>query len=194
MPVRGVIFDLDGTLIDSGLDFEQMRREMRFPRGQPILEAIDSLDDAGRREKCLAILHDHERRGALAATLMPGARELVDELSRRGIPQGILTRNSRAMTRLALQRLDLDFTTVLTREDAPPKPDPAGLLAICRTWSVEPAEVLFVGDFHFDVLAGRRAGMTTVLYAPDGAPEYAREADYVISHLQELCAILQPVI
>lgn len=190
MPVRGVIFDLDGTLIDSALDFDQMRSDMGFESGQLILETLESLPEGDRKARCREILHGHEYRGAVAATLMPGARELLDELNSRQIPQAILTRNSRAMTALALERLQLSFSQVLTREDAPPKPDPEGLLMICRAWQFDVSEVIFVGDFHFDLIAGRRAGMPTVLYAPLERPNYADEADFVIGHLSETCAVL----
>jgi HAD superfamily hydrolase (TIGR01549 family) len=190
MPVRGVIFDLDGTLIDSGLDFDQMRREMEFAPGQFILETLESLPEGDRKERCRAILREHEHRGALSATLMPGARELVFELDRRGIRQAVLTRNSREMTDLALRRLQFSFSQVLTREDAPPKPDPAGLISICRNWNVGVAEVLFVGDFYFDIAAGRRAEIKTVLYAPGQRPDYADEADFVVSHLSEICGVV----
>lgn len=190
MPIRGVIFDLDGTLIDSRLDFDAMRRDMGFAPGQLILETIESLSDPARRDRCHAILQEHERRGALCATLMPGARELIDELTRHNIPQAILTRNSREMTALTLQRLELQFSLVVAREDAPPKPDPAGLLHICCAWGFPVADVLFVGDFHFDLLAGRAAGMATVLYAPGERPHYAHEADHVIERLVDLCPIV----
>src|SRR5438309_10294590 len=114
MPIRGVIFDLDGTLIESGLDFDQMRRDMEFAPGQFILETLESLSEGERKERCRSILRDHEYRGAMTATLISGARELLDELNRRKIPQAILTRNSREMTELALCRLELDFSQVLT--------------------------------------------------------------------------------
>lgn len=190
MAIRGVIFDLDGTLIDSGLDFDQMRRDMEFAPGEWILETIEGLEEGPRKERCLRILRDHEHRGATTASLMPGARELLDELSRRGLPVAILTRNSREMTELALSRLGLSVSQIVAREDAPPKPDPTGLVTICRNWQFDVSEVIFVGDFRFDLVAGRRAGIKTVLYAPLGLPDYASEADYVISSLLQTCDVL----
>ncbi|MSR58992.1 MAG: HAD family hydrolase [Planctomycetaceae bacterium] len=189
MALRGVIFDLDGTLIDSRLDFDAMRREMGFPEGQLILEGVAALPDGERRERCLTILHEHERRGAESATLMPGAQDMLAGLSARGFPLAILTRNSRAMTQLALQRLQLEFSHVLTREDAPPKPDPAGLWHICQAWQLSVDEVIFVGDYRFDLVAGRAAGIATVLYAPDGPPDYAKEADFVVGDLRDVIRI-----
>jgi HAD superfamily hydrolase (TIGR01549 family) len=190
MALRGVIFDLDDTLIDSRLDFDAMRREMGFAPGQLILEGIEALPPGPQRDACLEVLHKHERRGAESATMITGARELLAELSERGLAQGILTRNSRAMTSLTLARLALEFSQVVTREDAPHKPDPAGLFHICRAWEVSVDEVLFVGDFHFDLLAGRAAGISTVLYAPEARPDYADEADFVIGHLGEVAQIV----
>ena len=94
MAIRGAIFDLDGTLVDSGLDFDQMRREMNLAPGLPLLEAIEQLP-AAHAERCWAILAEHELAGARRSTLYPGVREFVHALEVRGLRRAIFTRNSR---------------------------------------------------------------------------------------------------
>src|SRR5689334_1587307 len=97
MPIRGVIFDLDGTLVNSGLDFAAMRREMGLGGGLPLLEAIAELPDDDAR-RCWEILDAHERAGAERATLIPGVVDFLDELHEHGIKRAILTRNARTTT------------------------------------------------------------------------------------------------
>ncbi|MBI2826195.1 MAG: HAD-IA family hydrolase [Planctomycetia bacterium] len=171
-----MIFDLDGTLVDSGLDFEAMRREMGIPPGQPILEAIERFDEP-RATRCREILARHEWAGANSARLMPGVREFLARLAELGIRQAVLTRNCREVAHSTLARLELAFDPVMTREDAPAKPDPTAIWRICEAWRLEPGEVAVVGDFHFDIEAGRRAGVRTVLYTANRDPSAARGAE-----------------
>lgn len=180
-PVRGIIFDLDGTLVDSRLDFEAIRREMGLPSQTPILEALERTVAGPRKDRMLQVLRDHELRAAEGAELFAGVLEFLSWIDRRQLRRGILTRNSRESTLITLTRLQLQFDLVLTREDAPPKPDPAGLLAICSQWNLPPAEVLFCGDYLFDLQAGVRAGMRTILFAPGQPPDYANQADLVLT-------------
>ena len=167
--VRGLIFDLDGTLVDSALDFDKMRREMRLPEKQPMLEALATLPEP-RRNECWAILERHEREGAERATLMPGVTELMASLENRGIRRAVFTRNGREPTLRTLHRLNLYFDTIMAREDAPAKPDPTGIWKICELWGLRPEEVAMVGDYLFDIEAGRRAGVRTVCYAARRLP------------------------
>ncbi len=188
--LRGVIFDLDGTLVDSRLDFEAIRRDMGLPSGVPILEAVEQTESVAERERLQAILHRHELTGAEQATLFEGVSEFLLWLKKNGLPRAVLTRNSRASTEIVLARLGLQFDMVLTREDAPPKPDPAGLLLISQAWNIPPAELLFCGDYLFDLEAGSRAGMLTALFAPAERPRFAIQADYVLKHFSDAAAWL----
>jgi HAD superfamily hydrolase (TIGR01549 family) len=181
-PARGVIFDLDGTLVDSGLDFDAMRREMQLPTRQPILEAIAALPTA-QAERCWKILHRHEREGAARARPMPHVEALLALLAQRGLRRAVLTRNSREAAEGCLQRLSTPFDLLLSREDAPPKPDPLGIFKICRAWALHPREVAMVGDFRFDLEAARHAGTRAVLYTQGQSPEDWADfpaADYLL--------------
>jgi phosphoglycolate phosphatase len=182
--IDGIIFDLDGTLVESGLDFELMRAEMRLPSGMPLLETIAELptDD---RQRCHDILHQHELAGAARAELMPGVGLFLGQVAERGLRRAVITRNSRTLTVPLLARLGLDFDPVLTRDDGPIKPDPASIWEICRIWGTIPSRVVMLGDYRFDLEAGRRAGAKSVLYLGgrprDRLPDWAEMADFVLA-------------
>lgn len=193
-PIRGIIFDLDGTLVDSGLDFEAIRRDMGIPSRTPILERLAQTPAGPDLERMLQVLHAHELRSAEGAMLFDGAAEFLDWMDQRRIPRAILTRNSRICTDLVLHRLQLNFSCVLTREDAPPKPDPAGLLRICDQWGLAPREVAFCGDYLFDLQAGRQAGMRTILFAPGELPDYADQADLILHDFRTAATQLESLL
>jgi len=183
--LRGIIFDLDGTLVDSGLDFEAIRRDMGLPSGALILETLARTPAGDEKLQMLEVLRRHELQAAHRAVLYEGVAEFLEWIDSRQLPRGILTRNSRESTEIVLERLSLRFSCVLTREDAPPKPDPEGLLSICRQWQLPPSDVLFCGDYLFDLQAGGRAGMHTILYAPQTVPDFAPLADLVLRDFRE---------
>lgn len=184
--IRAVAFDLDGTLIDSRLDFAAIRRELGFPEGRGLLEHIDTLDDPAAVARAHAVIERHEMTGAAAACWMPGARELLESLRSAGLPTAILTRNMRAAVEQARRSLGLAVDYIVTREDCRPKPDPDGLQRIARHFDVQPAELVYVGDFVFDLEAARRAGAVACLYRYGNNGRFAAQADWVVDHLDEL--------
>ena len=189
--VRGVIFDLDGTLVDSGLNFNQIRAELGLPAGQPILEAIETMpaDEAAR---CRKVLERHEREGVMRSRVMPGADRFLEQLRSRNVLVGVATRNSREMALATIASHDLKVHTVIAREDARPKPHPAALLSICNDWQLSPDEVVMIGDFRFDIEAGRRAGMRTVFYTGGRAAdaETSASADFVLESFADVDVLL----
>lgn len=182
--VTGIIFDLDDTLVASGLDFDSMRAEMRLPRGVPVLEAIAELPAEDQR-RCNEILDRHEMAGAARAELMPGVQSFLHRLAERGLRRAVVTRNSRIQTLPLLARLELEFDAVLTRDDGPVKPDPAAIWEICRRWQTHAERVVVIGDYRFDLEMGHRAGAKSVLYLGrrlrDPLPDWASEADLVLA-------------
>lgn len=160
--LRGIIFDLDGTLVESHLDFDAIRRELNLPMGTPILEALDRMPDE-RADGCRAVLHRYESEAAEEAMLQEGAAEFLQSLDKYGIRRAVVTRNRGDAARRTLQRLGLIFEIVIAREDGPVKPDPWAIRHICESWNVQPQDTLVIGDFHFDIEAGRQAGANTML-------------------------------
>ena len=190
--LRGIVFDLDGTLVDSALDFAAMRREIGCPEGTGLLEFVATLDSQAEREAAEAVIHRHEMAGAARATWMPGASKLLHRIALAGLPVGIVTRNSREAAGRTLAALEAPQLALVAREDARPKPDPDGLLQLARRWRLAPASLAYVGDFRFDIEAARRAGMTAVLYLQDRNRDYAGDADLVFSHFDQLADWLAP--
>ena len=192
MEHQAAIFDLDGTLTKPYLDFDAMRREIGLPTESrtPILEAIECMDVA-ERASAQAILDRHEQQAARASELQESVIEVLDAIRAQGFRLGLSTRNSRACTEIVLRQHELRFDDVHTRDDGIPKPSAEPILTMCRKWSVQPRDVWTIGDYLFDIQAGRVAGTKTVLMIGDGpCPDYADQADHVIRHLRELLLIM----
>jgi len=191
MPIRAVIFDLDGTITQPYLDFDEIREEMGLaPNGGPILEAMAQMTPP-ERQRAETILHFHEERAVAESKLNAGAREALAALRERGIPIGILTRNRKDNAWAVAGKHGLHFDAVVGREDGPAKPDTFGVLYLCRRFHVEPAQTLLVGDYLFDLLCARAAGAIPVLLTNhERAEEFARHADFTVARLTELLPII----
>lgn len=189
---RHWVFDLDGTLTAHVHDFAGLRRRLGLAEGLPILEALAALPDA---ERVLALreVHAWERDHLADARPEPDAVALVAALADRGARLGILTRNTAATALETLRRVGLLrwFTAadVLGRDSAPAKPAPDGVRLLLARWGAPPDDGVMVGDWAFDIDAGRAAGVATVLVDRAGeAPSFADRADVVVRRLDELLA------
>ncbi|MBI5828600.1 MAG: HAD family hydrolase [Chloroflexi bacterium] len=189
--IRGVIFDMDGTLTVPHIDFQALRRELGIMAGD-IVDYLKAADDH-ERQRVEAVLHRFEEDAAANAELQTGARDLLDALRVRGIKLGLLTRNSRKSVATVLEKFGLAFDATLTRDDAAHKPSPEPVLRLAREWGLAPAELLMVGDYIHDIRSGRSAGSKTALLVNDRAPEWAGEADFTIHRLDELPKIIEDI-
>ncbi len=183
------IFDLDGTLTVPVHDFAFICRELDVPLGADILGHLDSLPEI-EASRCHARLQEIELDLARKAEPSSGALELLERLHRSGAQLGILTRNDREIALLTLDAIGAGRyfarENVLGRSEAPPKPNPAGIQRILSRWGADPGDAVMVGDYLFDLQAGKVAGTSTVhVGRPDGMiwPEFT---DLAVSSLADL--------
>ncbi len=126
-------------------------------------------------------LQEIELSAAQNAQFFPGAIEWLRELRNSGINTGIFTRNCRVATQHVLKTFNIQVDLVVTREDAQPKPDPAGIIKFLDQWKLQKTELLFVGDFLFDIECGNRAGVKTALFTNGKSPIQDLKPDHFIS-------------
>jgi HAD superfamily hydrolase (TIGR01549 family) len=183
---RHWIFDLDGTLTHPVHDFDAIRRELGVPDHLPILEHLASLP-AARAGPLRRRLDAIETAACDRATPRPGAAVLLAWLHRCGNRLGIVSRNSRASVCRTLVAAGLDDafdpSDLLGRDEAEPKPSPAGIQRLLDRWGAAADDAVMVGDFLFDLQAGRAAGVATVYLDWDGDGRWAGEADVVLPGL-----------
>ncbi len=182
--VRAVLFDLDGTLIDSAPDLGRAANQLRTQRGlEPLpLSCYRPMAGAGARGMisiALGIAPGHADFDALKEEFFDNyerciheqtevfeqVAELLGALERQALAWGVVTNKSTRFTSLIAQRLELigRAATIVSGDTTPhAKPHPAPLLEAATRLELSPAECIYVGDDLRDVQAGRAAGMRTV--------------------------------
>jgi phosphoglycolate phosphatase-like HAD superfamily hydrolase len=188
------VFDLDGTLTEAVHDFDLIRSMLGVPAGLGILEWLATLP-ASEREPRERWLDDHEYQLAGRAVAAAGARDILADLTRANRRIGIVTRNNFRNVELTLRTAGIDGffrrDDIVTREHAPPKPQPHGILRLLSAWGASPAAGVMVGNHHHDLAAGRRAGVTTVLVDVTGKFPWPDVTDIGVTNLAELAALRQ---
>lgn len=183
------IFDMDGTLTEAMHDFDAMRAELSLPVGVPILEALAALEPEAALQKHRE-LDAMELRMASDATPQPGCMELLDCLIDKGAKVGILTRNGKAIAEATLRACGIDHyfsdETVISRDCCEPKPHPAGVHQLLELWNARAEETVMVGDYLFDLEAGRRAGVASVHMDVTAQYAWPEMTDVGVASLAEL--------
>lgn len=185
----GLLLDMDGTLTEPMLDFPAIKREMGIGE-QPILEAMAEMSVANR-ERAEAILLRHEERAAVHSSLASGCVELMGWIAEMRLPAALITRNSRLSAETVLSKHRITFRAVITRDDAPPKPDTRALHLACQRMGVAPTDVWMIGDGRYDIEAGNLAGIRTVWISQGRERVFDAVPSRSVGTLHDLLALLR---
>ncbi|ENA30782.1 MULTISPECIES: N-acetylmuramic acid 6-phosphate phosphatase MupP [Pseudomonas] len=212
MRIKAVLFDMDGTLLDTAPDFIAVIQSMRADRGLPAVDEktvrdvvsggaramvasafeVDPLSDEFDPLR-LDFLDRYQDHCAIHSHLFEGMEELLADLERARLTWGVVTNKPVRYAEPIMQALGLaKRSAVLVCPDhvTYSKPDPEPVLLACKQINIEPQAVIFVGDDRRDIESGRAAGTKTaaVRYGyihPEDNPAHWG-ADLVVDHPLEL--------
>lgn len=214
IPLKAVLFDLDGTLIDSKKDIAAAANAARVHFGMPALPletvtgfigwGIDHLnrktlgtEDPAQLAEGLEVLKAHYREHCVDQTIIfPGVHELLDFLKGRGVRMGLVSNKPHEFTLVTLEKLGLMpyFGAVLGADATPnKKPHPEPLLVALEKLGAKPSESVMIGDSPVDIQAAHAAGMLVgVVEHGFVAKEYltAADPDWLVDNLKEFIEIL----
>lgn len=211
-----LLFDLDGTLVDSAPDLAQAANRLLTEHGRPPLplEALRPMASQGARgmlRVAFGLTPEHLAYATLTqrfldhyaahlceqSGLFPGVAALLDHLDALALPWGVVTNKHGRFTEPLLRELGLYHRAacVVPGNAAPhPKPAPDLLLLACQQLRQAPGACVYVGDDPRDVAAGKAAGLGTVAvsygYPADHPPAHTWGADHCIDHPSKLLEIL----
>jgi phosphoglycolate phosphatase len=210
--VDAALFDLDGTLVETNIDFPLMKRKMLElaadsgvdTSGLALLDilavvegTVDRLIENGRtidartmRERAMVILEEIEIGHAQSSSEIPFAKDVVTRLRSCGVKVGIVTRNCRKASESSLSIIGITPDVLVSREDAihhKPHPDP--IHVALEALGARPQASVMVGDHIMDIASGKAAGVKTIGFLRSDRPRdfFSRiEPDYVACSLMEV--------
>ncbi len=209
-----ILFDLDGTLIDTAPDFMAAINSLRSTMDLPplhvsmlprlrlaVAEGIKAITQVGFEHThkdndstlCHELLEVYQQTLGLHAKLFMGIEALLKTLEQQQIPWGVVTNKQSRFTEPLLQQLGLsDRATCIVSGDTTPylKPHPEPLFHACKQIKLPPSRCVFIGDAEQDIIAGRTVGMTTVValfgYIKDLSLVTKWGADHCVLHPNEI--------
>lgn len=217
-PISTVLFDLDGTLIDTAPDFHWVINQLLKEEGKPGVDfeflryfvsqgaramvgaafALEEGDPEFTRlhQRMLTIYESHLD---VDSCLFDGMEASLAWLKERQIPWGIVTNKPELYSNPIVTGLGLTDCACLICPDHVQnrKPDPEALFLACQQLDKVPKQAIYVGDHIRDIEAGKRAGMITIAaaygYLREGEQAEAWQADFQIDTAAELLPLLQSI-
>lgn len=205
--MKAVLFDLDGTLIDTIDDITRVCNHVLQGYGVSAIPAETYLPWVGRglKKLLLSVLEEYRvtespdviftqivdtyrQSPVVYSRIFPGITEMLAHLSKRAIPMAILSNKEQKLVEAVVANLlpEVDFFAIRGNNDRfPTKPDPSQALDIAQQISCSPSQILFVGDSLFDMQTAESAGMKP-LWVNWGYGTYPQEKDYLQAQKAEV--------
>ena len=215
--IRAVMFDLDGTLLDTAPDFVVVVNQLLREQGRPTLP--DELIRAGVSNGSKALIklafgidESHSNFEPLRQRLLelylqhiavhtkpfPGIENLLEKLAQHQIAWGIATNKPAAYTLPLMAALNMQpapASVICPDHVQRSKPDPESMLLASTQLGCKPQQIIFVGDHKRDIDCGRDAGSITIAaaygYVDEGDDPANWNADHCVSHADEIWPIIQ---
>ena len=213
---KALLFDLDGTLLDTAPDFitainKQLKRHGRDPLVGDAIRTSVTHGSIGIIESVYNIKQDHPEFEPLKEEflelyldnisektgLFDGLRQVLDSCKEHNIPWGIVTNKPLKYTAPLMADLGLDkqsATTICPDHVANPKPDPEALILACSQINIAPKNCIYIGDHVRDMQAGKSAGMSTIAaqwgYIEEFEDVTQWQADMVVKKSTDLHSLL----
>ena len=213
---KALLFDLDGTLLDTAPDFitainAQLKRHGHNPLIGDVVRTSVTHGSIGIIENVYNIKQDHPEFELLKEEflelylskisektgLFDGLRQVLDSCGERNIPWGIVTNKPLRYTTPLMADLGLDrqsATTICPDHVANPKPDPEALILACSQIKIAPSDCIYIGDHIRDIQAGKSAGMRTIAAGWGYIEEFENitqwQADWVVEKSADLNSLL----
>ena len=213
---KALLFDLDGTLLDTAPDFiTAVEKQLKIRGGQlldgNLVRTSVTHGSIGIIESVYGIKQDNPQFESLKeeflelylgniaekTQLFNGLQIVLDSCEKHNIPWGIITNKPLKYTQPVLEALGMEQQSAITicpDHVTHPKPDPEGLLLACSEINLAPADCIYVGDHIRDIQAGKSAGMRTLAagwgYIEENENISEWQADWVVTDSKDLNALL----
>ncbi|MCK5221107.1 MAG: HAD-IA family hydrolase [Candidatus Aminicenantes bacterium] len=159
-----IIMDMDGTIFTSNVDWSSVKKKLNV-HNSSILEKIYSggvVDKDG-----LNYLEAIEEKNTLEAKTIDGSLEFINEIRERGINISLVTNNSRKNTSYLIDKFNISFDMIITRDEKMWKPSPSAFKFLMKKFEVEPENTISIGDSDLDITASVRSSISDIFIIKD---------------------------
>ena len=154
-----IIFDMDGTLFTSNVNWKSVKEKLNV-KNTTILEKLYNGSDVDKDG--LRYLEDLEEKSTNAAETVPGSLDFIDEIKRKGINTSLVTNNSRRNAEYLLNKFDISFDMLITRDENMWKPSPDAFKYSMKMFGVIPENTISIGDSDLDISASVKSEISDI--------------------------------